>query len=84
MNKRLILLVIFSLVFISLVNAGVDSINYPYNNDVLSYSARINLNVSSSASTGCYFTYDSGTGSVAYNQSISCDGISLVNLPNSN
>lgn len=77
-------LFIFALLLINLgtVAATVDSINYPHNNDIISYTAKIKLNVSSSGSTGCIFNYVSSLGAVPYNQTVLCDGVSLVDLPN--
>lgn len=84
MNKIFVLSLFAILVFsASFVSAGVDSINYPRENDIITYTARIPLNVSSTASTGCYFTYETANGIVPFNQSVGCDGVSFVNLPNS-
>lgn len=80
--KKIIISVFLAICFISFASAAITSINYPHDNDVITHTSRINLNVSSSGSTGCYFTYTSPTGAVAYNQSIICNGVSLVNLPN--
>lgn len=84
MKKLLFFLIILSFMIIPSISSIVDNINYPYNNDIISYSARIQLNVSSSASTGCYFTYSTSLGPALYNQSVECNGISLVDLPNAN
>lgn len=63
---------------LSFVSASVLYINYPAPNDIISESARIRLNVSSSVnSSDCFFSYDG-----VRNQSVGCDGVSLVNLPN--
>lgn len=77
--KKIFLFLIFFL-NLNIVSAGITSINFPYDNDVLSYSLRIPLNVTSSGSTGCVFYYDAGLGN-SYNQSILCNGDSLVDLP---
>lgn len=69
---------LFILILLPLINAGIDSIDYPYNNDTLSYTSRIPLEVSSSGSTGCYFNYDH-----IHNVTVECEGVSLVDLPNS-
>jgi hypothetical protein len=54
------------------------SINYPAPNDIISTGSRIRLNVTSDGfSTNCYFNYDNVS-----NQSVACDGVSLVNMPN--
>ena len=73
---------ILSIMIIGTASAGVDSINYPRNNDIISETARINLNVSSTAVSNCVFYYTTSNGAVPYNQSVLCNGISLVNLPN--
>lgn len=80
--KKIIFLCLLSLLLagltLPLTVADVLSINYPAANDIISESSRIRLNVTSNGtSDGCYFTYD-GT----KNQSVSCNGISLVNMPN--
>lgn len=66
------------------VSGAIESINYPHNNDIITYTNNIPLDVSSSGSTGCYMTYTTSTGDVALNQSITCNGISSIDLPNSN
>lgn len=84
MKSYKLYLAIFLILFLSINNssAAITSINYPYNNDIIPNTARIQLNISSSGSTGCVFYYDTPTGTVAFNQSIACNGVSLVNLPN--
>jgi hypothetical protein len=63
---------------IPLVCADVLSINYPAPNDIISQSAKIRLNVTSNGtSADCLFSYDNVS-----NTSVSCNGISLVDLPN--
>lgn len=83
MGKQLFYLVALCLFIFSIVpvSASWDSINYPYANDVLTYSARIPLNVSSTGSTGCYMNYITSNGQVNNNQPILCNGITLVDLP---
>lgn len=80
--RKIFFFTILILLTLNLASASIDSINFPYGNDVLTYSNNIPLDVSSSGSTGCVFFYDSPTGYVPYNQSIDCNGITYVNLPN--
>jgi len=65
--------------FSTLVSASMTSINYPVANDIISETARVKLDVSSSGSSGCYFNYNN-----IKNVSIGCNGVSLVDLPNGN
>lgn len=76
-NKSILyILVILLLALPSL--ATIQSINYPAPNEIITETARIRLNVTSTPSSEvCWFTYNN----VARNQTISCDGISLVDLP---
>ena len=61
-----------------LVSASVLEISYPAPNDIISNSARVRLQVVSSFnSSNCYFSYDE-----VYNQTVVCNGTTLVNLPN--
>ena len=58
--------------------ASVLEISYPAPNDIISNSARVRLQVVSTFnSSNCYFNYDE-----VINQSIACNGTTLVNLPN--
>lgn len=60
------------------VYADVLSINYPAPNDIISESARVRLNVTSNGtSANCVFSYDNVS-----NQSVGCNGVSLVDMPN--
>lgn len=78
---RILTLIVALLCLICLstgVLGAVNSINYPAPNDIIPETARIKLDVSSSAAdTGCVFSYDN-----VKNVSVSCNGVSLVNLPN--
>ena len=70
--------VIIALFLPCLVKADVLSINYPAPNDIISESARIRLNVTSNGtSSDCLFSYDNVS-----NQSVGCNGVSLVDMPN--
>ena len=58
--------------------ATVLEISYPAPNDIISNSARVRLQVVSTGnSSNCYFNYDE-----VYNQTVECNGTTLVNLPN--
>ena len=58
--------------------ATVLEISYPAPNDIISNSARVRLQVVSTFnSSNCYFNYDE-----VYNQTVECNGTTLVNLPN--
>ena len=58
--------------------ATVLEITYPAPNDIISNSARVRLQaVSTGNSSNCYFNYDE-----VYNQTVECNGTTLVNLPN--
>jgi len=76
---RVLLGVGFAALFLPcLVKADVLSINYPAPNDIISESARIRLNVTSNGtSADCLFSYDNVS-----NQSVGCNGVSLVDMPN--
>lgn len=72
--RKLILSMLFVMLMVGMV-AGAPTINYPYNNDiVLGNTIPLDIN---SASSNCYFNYNN-----IYNQSISCNGISNVDMPN--
>jgi len=78
LNKTQCLIFAMILLMFSSVSADILSINYPAPNDIISEGSRIQVNVTSDGfSAGCYFNYDD-----VYNQSISCDGTSIVNMPN--
>jgi hypothetical protein len=82
MAKSLIFLITFVCAFVimsNLVNATVNSIDYPYNNDVLTYSSRIHLEVTSTAETTCYANYNN-----VHNVTVNCNGVTFFDLPNSN
>lgn len=82
MRKNLFfMLFLTAVLLIGLSSAAVSKINYPRDNDILIYSQGVNLNVSSSGSTNCVFFYATTTGIVPYNQSVLCNGLTLVNLP---
>lgn len=84
-KKALVFLFAFAFIIATqIAGATVDSINYPLDNDVLSYSSRIPLDVTSTGSSGCYFYYETHKGYVYVNSSVSCNGETLVDLPNSN
>lgn len=78
MKKSLFSLILLLIILTSFASATITRINYPSDKEVISHTARIQLNISSSLSEECYFTYNN----IAKNQSINCNGISLVNLPN--
>jgi|TARA_Y100000310_G_scaffold193850_1_gene193801 hypothetical protein len=84
MKKLFIFMVLSILLSLTIVSAGITSINYPYDNDIITHSLNIPLDVSSSASTNCVLYYDSSTGAVPYNQSVGCSGITEIDLPNAN
>lgn len=76
MNKIALLMVL--LLMPSLVSAGIESINYPAPNDVIPETKNIRLNLTSSLLTeNCTFSYDG-----IRNQTVACNGISRVDLPN--
>lgn len=72
-------ILIVSVLACTLASASITSINYPVANDVISETARVKLDVSSSGSSNCYFNYNN-----VKNVSVACNGITLVNLPNGN
>lgn len=79
MNKFFLFPLVLACVLLGagLVLGTVEQIVYPAPNDIISESSRVRLNVlSSDNSSDCVFSYDD-----TYNQSVSCNGTSLVNLP---
>ena len=79
MNKLIFSILLISIFSSALVSAAITSINYPVANDIISETARVKLDVSSSGSSNCYFNYNN-----VKNVSVSCNGVSLVDLPNGN
>lgn len=73
------MLVLLLLLAITPVLASVDFIEYPAPNEIIYQSSRIKLNVSTTLGQDCYFNYNN-----VRNQTINCDGISLVDLPSGN
>jgi hypothetical protein len=79
LNKLIFSILLISIFSSALVSAAITSINYPVANDIISETARVKLDVSSSGSSNCYFNYNN-----VKNVSVSCNGVSLVDLPNGN
>ena len=79
MKSLTLIFVVLCLICLSTgVLGAVETINYPAPNDIIPETARIRLDVSSDAADeGCVFSYDN-----VKNVSVSCNGVSLVNLPN--
>lgn len=76
MKKQVLLLalVVVSLMLVTTVSASVDSIDYPYNNQILT-SPTIDLEISTTGSTSCYWNYNN-----VHNESIACSG-GKIRLP---
>lgn len=74
--KKIFVAFLLMIFLFPLISSAITSIDYPYNNDTLSYTSRINLQVNSAGSSNCYFNYDN-----VHNVSIACSG-GLVDLPN--
>jgi hypothetical protein len=70
-------MVVLVCVFCSfLVAAEIQSINYPAPNQVITRTKNVPLNITSDASSDCYFSYSEGA-----NVSVSCNGVTLVDFP---
>lgn len=77
--RSLALFLLLILLALPGINAQVDLIEYPANNEIIYQTSRIKLNVSTTLGSDCYFNYNN-----VRNQTISCDGVSLVDLPPGN
>lgn len=76
MKKQVLLLALIAVSFmlVATVSASVDSIDYPYNNQILN-SPTIDLAFSTTASTSCYWSYNN-----VHNETLPCSG-GKIRLP---
>lgn len=71
----LTILTVFTVFCIATASAGIDSINYPYADDLIT-SPKFQLDVTSTASSNCYFNYDH-----IHNVTVACNGLTTVRIP---
>ena len=82
MKRRPLFRVILFLAILTipyLVSAQIDTIEYPANNEIITQSQNIKLNITSTAGSNCYFNYNH-----VRNVSVDCEGVTLINLPSGN
>lgn len=83
-NFLFILCFLTAILATSTVSASVNSINFPYDNGIITYSHNVELDVSSTASSDCVFFYETAGGIIGYNQTVVCNGVTSVIFPSSN
>lgn len=79
-----LLIVLLALPSIPTASAALTRLNYPRDNDIITYTNNVEINITSAGSSNCVLYYQTSLGIVPYNQSVVCNGISSVDLPNAN